>query len=382
MYTLCYVRSIQLIQKKVILVNSILIISVILIIIIGIFFIINKFRLKKKEQGVSAILLTIGSSLVVGSFGDVWSNINQTITTVFLSESVDEVIETNSAFSQTNWVQLITGILLMGVGGYLAYFVKNKLFILNINAYFDKRIEPSNKDLGLSTFEFKEREIDLIKIYKKNQIKDSYKEVLEIIEDKTTSFSLESRNFRRGYTGIAPIPFIMWAGLHLKREKIDEYFEYDKIQTDKFYKLKKGGKYPQIQREKYLNQNDSNTNEIVIAVSITKRIALEQMKQFGDVKKVELYINEPKDNAIKYRSQLIEYAQEVAKTIEDISASASFKKIHLLISSQSSLALEIGKRVDDQRMAEIICYFFDIKQDKNYPWGITMNGENKGKIII
>lgn len=362
--------------------NSILIISVILIIIIGIFFIINKFRLKKKEQGVSAILLTIGSSLVVGSFGDVWSNINQTITTVFLSESVDEVIETNSAFSQTNWVQLITGLLLMGVGGYLAYFVKNKLFILNINAYFDKRIEPSNKDLGLSTFEFKEREIDLIKIYKKNQIKDSYKEVLEIIEDKTTSFSLESRNFRRGYTGIVPIPFIMWAGLHLKREKIDEYFEYDKIQTDKFYKLKKGGKYPQIQREKYLNQNDSNTNEIVIAVSITKRIALEQMKQFGDVKKVELYINEPKDNAIKYRSQLIEYAQEVAKTIEDISASASFKKIHLLISSQSSLALEIGKRVDDQRMAEIICYFFDIKQDKNYPWGITMNGENKGKIII
>lgn len=382
MYTLCYVRSIQLTQKKVILLNSILIISVILIMLIGMFFIINKFRLKRKEQGVSAILLTLGSSLVAGSFGDVWSNINQIITTFFLSESVDEVIKTNSAFSQTNWVQLITGLLLLVVGGYLVYFVKNKLFILNINADFDKRIEPINKDLGLSTFEFKEREIDLIKIYKENQIKDSYKEVLEIIEDKTASFILESRNFRRGYTGIAPIPFIMWAGLHLKREKIDEYFEYDKIQTDKFYKLKKGKKYPQLQREKYLNQNDSNTNEIVIAVSITKRIGLEQMKQFGNAKKFEIYINEPKDNAIKYRSQLIEYAQEVAKTIEDISASTSFKKVHLLISSQSSLALEIGKRVDDQRMAEIICYFFDIKQDKNYPWGITMNGENKGRIII
>lgn len=368
-------------QKEVTLVNSILIISVILIIFIGILFIIDKFRLKKKEQGVSAILLTIGSSLVVGSFGDVWSNINQTITTV-LSESVDEVIKTNSAFSQTNWVQLITGLLLMCVGVYLAYFVKNKLFILNINAYFNKRIEPSNKDLGLSTFEFKEREIDLIKIYKKNQIKDSYKEVLEIIEDKTISFSLESRNFKRGYTGIAPIPFIMWLGLHLKREKIDEYFEYDKIQSDKFYKLKKRGEYPQMKKEECLKQNDSNTNEIVIAVSITKKITLEQMKQFSNAKKIELYIDEPKDNAIKYRSQLIEYAQKVATTIEDISASASFKKIHLLVSSQSSLALEIGKRVDDQRMVEIICYFFDIKQDKNYPWGITMNGENKGKIIV
>lgn len=356
-------------------------ILMIFIISVGIYFIINNFKLKKKEQGVSAILLTIGPTLIVSSFGNVWSNINQTIATLFSSESADEVIELNSAFSQTNWVQLITGLLLIGAGGYLTYFSKNKLFILNINAYSDKRIEPNSKDLGLSTFEFKERDIDLVKIYKKNQIKDSYKEVLEIIEDKTTSFRLESRNFRRGYTGIAPIPFIMWAGTHLKHEKIDEYFEYDKIQTDKFYKLKKGRKYFPIKRKDYLNENDSTTNEIVIAVSITKRITSEQMKQFGNAKKVELYINEPKDNAIKYKSQLIVYAQEVVKIIEDISASTSSKKVHLLISSQSSLALEIGKRVDDRRMAEIICYFFDIQQDKNYPWGIIMNGENKGEII-
>ncbi|OFO53723.1 hypothetical protein [Nosocomiicoccus sp. HMSC059G07] len=89
------------------------------------------------------------------------------ITIGFLSESIDDVIKANSSFSQTNWIQLITGFFLISVGLYLVYFVKNKLFILNINAYFDKRVESSNEDLGLSTFEFKEREIDLIKIYKR-----------------------------------------------------------------------------------------------------------------------------------------------------------------------------------------------------------------------
>lgn len=364
--------------------NSFLVIFVIVILImlIGMFYIFNNFKSKKKEQGISSILLTIGLSLVVGSFGDIWSNINQMITVVFLSESVHDVIKANSSFSQTNWIQLITGFLLMGIGFYLVYFDKNKLFILNINSYFDKRIESSNKDLGLSTFEFKEREIDLIKIYKKKSTETTYEEILEIIRDKTTSFSSESRNFRRGFTGIAPIPFIMWAGLYLKREKINDYFEYDKVLTDKFYKLKKDGKYSQIQKEEFLKQNYSNTNEIVITVSITKNITLEQIKQFGETERIELFINEPKDNAIKYRSQLIEYAQEIVNTIEDISASGSFKKVHLLISSQSCLALEIGRRVDDRRMAEIICYFFDVNQDKNYPWGITMNGENKGKIIL
>lgn len=358
-----------------------LIILFLLIIVIGIGIIINKFKSKKKEQGVSAILFTTGLSLVSSSFGNFWSNINQTIAIVFFSESLNDVVEINSAFSQTHWIQLFTGMFLIGIGGYLMYFAKNKLFILNINAYFDKRIESNNQDIGLSTFEFKEREVDLVRIYKQSQVKDSYKEVLEIIENKTNLFKTESRNFRRGYTGMAPIPYIMWAGTYLKREEINEYFEFDKIQTNKFYKLKKEGKYSLLNSNKTLYEIDKNAKEIVIAVSITKRITSEQIKQFDGAEKVELYLSTPKDNAIKYKSQLVEYSQEVVKTIEDISASTSAEKIHLLISSQSSLALEIGKKVDDRRMAEIICYFFDIKEAKKYPWGIIMNGNNKGELI-
>ncbi|WP_214784866.1 SAVED domain-containing protein [Exiguobacterium sp. S3] len=358
-------------------VNSIIVI----VFIVGMVFTIKFFFANKKEQSISTVLITSGLSLTVSSFGNTWTNINRLFATIILSGSPNDAIEINSAFSQTQWVQLIVGIVLMVAGGYLLYFAKNKLFILNINAYYDKRIESNNKDIGLSTFEFKEREIDLVRNYKNGITANTIKEVVEIIEEKTRSFRLESKGFKRGYTGIAPIPFVMLTGTYLQREKINEYFEFDRIQTEEFYKLKNRKKYPALQIDKSLNEINANAEEFVIAVSLTKRITQEQMKQFKNAEKVELYLKNPKDNAIRHKTQLFEYAQKIGEIIEEISASTSCKKVHLLISSQSSLALEIGKRIDNQRMAEITCYFFDIKQDTNYPWGIIMNGENKGEFI-
>lgn len=353
-----------------------------IIMVIGAVFTVQNFKSKQKEQGISTILITSGLSLVVSSFGNIWTNLNRIFATFILSESANDAININSAFSQTQWVQLIVGIILMISGGYLLYFVRSKIFILNINAYYDKRIESNNQDIGLSTFEFKEREIDLVRVFKKGVTRNSIKEVVGIIEEKTNSFKVESKHFKRGYTGIAPIPFVMLAGTFLQREKINEYFEFDKIETEKFYKLKKRKKYPTLQISEPLHEVNKNSDEFVIAVSLTKRIAQEQMKQFKNVEKIELYINNPEDNVIRGKAQLIEYAQKIAEVIEEISASTSCKRVHLLISSQSSLALEVGKRIDNQRMAEITCYFFDIKQQEaNYPWGIIMNGENKGKLI-
>lgn len=361
---------------------SFIVISIIVIVFtMGTIFTVKFFFANKKEQGISTILITSGLSLTVSSFGNTWTNINRLFATFILSESPNDAIKINSAFSQTQWVQLGVGIALMMAGGYLFHFIKNKLFILNINAYYDKRIESNNKDIGLSTFEFKEREIDLVRNYKKGITASTIKEVVEIIEEKTSSFKLESKDFKRGYTGIAPIPFVMLTGTYLQREKINEYFEFDKIQTEEFYKLKDRKKYPTLHMEKSLNEKNANAKEFVIAVSLTKKITQEQMRQFKNVEKIELYINNPKDNAIRDKTQLFEYAQKVSEVIEEVSASTSCKKVHLLISSQSSLALEIGKRIDNQRMAEITCYFFDIKQDTNYPWGIIMNGKNKGEFI-
>ena len=46
------------------------------------------------------------------------------------------------------------------------------------------------------------------------------------------------RKNKRGYTGIAPIPLIMYAGTILGKEKIDEYYEFDKKETNTYYRLK------------------------------------------------------------------------------------------------------------------------------------------------
>ena len=109
-----------------------------------------------------------------------------------------------------------------------------------------KRLENYFKSLKMSNFEFKEREIDFVKIYKKMFAPTLNKEVFECIkediQEKITAFKNESKEVKRGYTGIAPIPFIMYAGTFLQREVIDEYYEFDKKETETYYKLTKNKK--------------------------------------------------------------------------------------------------------------------------------------------
>ena len=57
--------------------------------------------------------------------------------------------------------------------------------------------------------------------------------------------------------------------------------------------------------------------------------------------------------------------------------------MNLVYSGQSCLALELGKVFfDDTRMPEVTNYHYDFQnQVTKYPWGIIINGHNKGKLI-
>ena len=255
-----------------------------------------------------------------------------------------------------------------------------------MNGYFGRRIEGYHKDVSLGTFEFKEREIDFIRAFKKTMKASLCKELVELIQEKVVSFKDESKNFRRGYTGIAPIPFAALAGTCLKREKIDEYFEYDKIKTETFYKLQKGkavDPYPTLELKTNLGQLNPQSKEIVLAVSVTRRILERDLQQFQNIAKVMLSIDKPVDNAIKYQAQLFEYREKIVTLIEDLRVYLPhLEKVHLVCSCQSCLALEIGKKMEDQRMVQVIVYQFNAQNpEKKYPWGIVINGTETGLYI-
>ncbi|ELK38969.1 2-methylthioadenine synthetase [Brevibacillus agri BAB-2500] len=314
----------------------------------------------------------MGIELIFGSFG----TFDDKLFAFLSNQQVD-----------TNYLQLITGFILLIGGIYFHFYIKNKMYILNINGYFDKRIEHHQNDLNLSPFEFKEKEIDFIRLYRKGINEAIAQEIQEELSDKIEAFKVESRDKKRAYTGIAPIPFIMLAGKFFERHVLDEYFEYNKL-NDVYYELtncKTGWTsrpYPQLVQNPPLDSlGGTQEEEIVIAVSVTSQITDEDTAQFS-CPKIYLSLPQPMDYAIKYKEQLKDYCNAVYMVLMDTQqAYPNIKKIHLLYSGQSCLAFELGKLMDDNRMVQIISYQYDRQRTIKYPWGIVLNGTQKGSLV-
>ena len=347
--------------------------------------VIRSFINKKKEEGFSNLLLVTGFSMITTSFGTVLDKLI-ILSAIFKSDN-DKVSNIVLRSDQINYVQLAIGVFLILVYFGFKYYNSNKKYIINIKGYdFSKNIENSHKDIDLSDFEFKEREIDFKEIFNNesdNIIPD--KVILDIIEQKTSAFKIESKGFKRGYTGIAPIPYIMYAGTCLKRVKFNKYYEYNKLDNQKFYELKdKPGffeKEPDLKLKTNLDELAKSINEIVISISITSIINQSDLSQFYGTEVVELAIDQPGDNKIKSVRQLEKYYTKIYKLILKLEKTLSnLNKIHVLYAGQSCLALEIGKIIEENRMPEIINYHYNSQSSHKYPWGLILNGNNKGKL--
>lgn len=350
--------------------STLLFVIATIVLIFGAIFTIRHFTQKRREEALSDILITVGLQLIISSFGTFDDK-------VFAYISDSEV--------ETNYLQLGSGIFLLAVGIGFYFYVKKRLYILNINGYFDKRIEQHHQDLNLSSFEFKEREIDFIRIFRKGIGSNACNEILEEISGKISTFKAESKDKSRAYTGIAPIPFIFIAGKLFEREKVDKYFEYDKL-NQTYYSLtisrKKRKPYPPLEQMTPLNSIPSvSVEEIVVAVSVTQKISDTHLSQFS-YPIIHLSVNQPTDNMIKYTDQLESYTRIVYEILLTISNHfQNLKRIHLVYSGQSCLAFEVGKLIDDQRMVEVINYQYSIQNNPLYPWGIVLNGNRKGTYI-
>jgi hypothetical protein len=361
------------------------------VLFIGAIFLFRNMANQKKEQGYANILFTTGISLIVTGFGTFFNNVMQTLT-MFQSKSVQDSLKIQEAFSDVNYPSLTIGLVLIVTGGLFHRYINNKMFILNINGYYDRRIEGYHKELSLSTFEFKEREVDFVRLFKTNKMNKTLASTIGgLIEEKVKSFKEESKHFQRGYTGIAPIPFIALAGTHLKREKIDNYYEFDKVESQSYYSLKqekawrlfsKSQDYPELKLCSDISRLDVNKKEAVIAISVTQNIMDADLAQFYPAEIVRLSIDNPCDNAIQFEAQLIEYRKQIVDKIYALRGyMQNLEIIHMVYSGQSCLALEIGKSMEDYRMPPIVIYQFNSQDAKKYPWGIKINGNNTGSFI-
>lgn len=332
----------------------------------------RQYASQNHEIALSTFLITSGVELIISAFG----KLDDKVIALFTKQPLE-----------TNYVQLGIGVVLLAVGIWFLRYVQKKLYILNINGYYDRRIEHHQSDLKLSAFAFKEREIDFIRLFNKGMTKEIANEIREEIEQKIKSYIEESKDKKRGYTGIAPIPFIMLAGKAFTRHSMNEYFEFNKL-NNRYYQLtgRKLGfinrRYPELVQSPSLSSlQAAHAEEVVIAISVTSRISDADTSQFS-FPVIHLAIPQPQDNAIQSKDQLMDYCTKIHDLLNELHQRfPRLKKIHLLISAQSCLAFELGKLIDDNRMAMVISYHYSRQHTPKYPWGIVMNGAQKGTFI-
>lgn len=349
--------------------TSIIVGIVIAIFIIFICIIVYFYKKQKIESGFATSFFVAGLTLIADSFGT-------------FSDKVFALL--NGGKVSNNIIQLIVGFILIGIGLIMYRYIKNKLSIINLIGFKERRIEEHKKDLGLNPFEFKEYEIDLKNCVVKGMDTERYQEIIELIDLKMDSFHAENKEINKGYTGTAPIPLTMYAGHRYKGAPITNFFEYNRFEG-KYIKLTKSHKwypsskkYPQLVLQQNLNEmNLSSSDEVVLGISITMNILDNHIQQFN-APFVHLSLPAPKSNIIIFEDQLKEYVETVFDTITKLSTQYCVKKIHLVISSQSCLAFELGRHLTTETyMCEVINYHF---VNPNYKWGISFNSQGTNYI--
>lgn len=292
----------------------------------------------------------------------------------------------------TNYVLLGCGIALILFGIILWRSIGTRIYVLNMLGKVKHEISDIRflNALKLKDYQVKETILDLR--WEANDVNpQTWKKAKTQIEEYVNEFSARSDASTVCFTGMAPIPFEVYAGSCMNGHTIKRFFEY-KRSEDTYYELIPKCNFSPIERmknkkipaltESVLAGDDSA--EVVIAVSITQTVQDSDLRQFN-CPTIRLGINNPKDNAITSITQLKDYVDKTDKLIiklKDIYPKLS--RIHLVCAVPSCYAFDLGSKLGhlDNRLPEIMVHHYVSTATPKYKYGIVVTGENKGNLQI
>lgn len=199
--------------------------------------------------------------------------------------------------------------------------------------------------------------------------------ILKDIQSQMERFNRQSHS-KRCFTGMAPIPFIIYAGTKHTGNDIRYYLEFDKA-TQQYTKLNNEKKYPKLKRPELTT---NTPNEIVVAVSTTALINEMNTSQFN-MPVFRLSIEAPKDNAIFSKRQLDEYVNETVTFISEVcKKNSNVVRVNLLLATQACFAYALGKALVlmQNRVPQIVSYHYIAP---SYKIGLIINGVTAGQIV-
>jgi hypothetical protein len=257
--------------------------------------------------------------------------------------------------------------------------------LLNIQAYDDNKLEF----LSIKKVKGKLVEgqyIDLTEMWKEGKSKKAsnpeLKKIIErmvrIINDKVILFKGSSQNYKRAFTGIAPIPLLIYTGRIIPKLGFSDYLELQKLNNEnELIPLDTSGKvqYPSLQISDCVTSSNTD-EEVLVAVSTTKQIDDSELTQFLDkgIEVKHIYLRNPGHGSIISVKQINEYAETIINGILNIKClKPNLKIIHLVCASKPSLVFRVGQLIDDTQMPIIISYQLSQQDEYKYPWGLYIN---------
>ena len=343
-------------------------------------------RTEKSDGDISGLIIKSGIALIVSGIPSIAELIISLVAGLF-SVTLPET-KNPELLIKVGVFLLILGVITKIIGTKL----KEKIYVLNMLGSSQKEIsdEKTRQDLKIADYKLKEQILDVMPVFDKGLNMDARANeyIVKQIEKDSVKFAVKAKEKGGCFTGMAPIPYMIYAGTFLGDANVNRYFEFNGNAGERYYELKaKQGIFEKKWQELDVNipPCPNSASEIVLAVSITSKIIDIQLEQFSGLPVVKIELPEAKDNIIQTKEQLIEYRSVIFefldKTIKELSP--NIKKVHLVAAIPGCMALEIGKMIGlrENRMMEVVAYHYIGNNPIRYPFGIYVSGKCKGQFV-
>ena len=328
------------------------------------------------DNSLGSGIIAAGIELIVGSFPAIVDDFMR-----LLSFQITGI----QASDDVNIWSLVTGFVLLLVGILILLFIRDRFYVLNMFGLYSQREvgdKQNVKQLKLNDYKIRERFIDFVNVFNMGIDEKTNSIIVNKIEEECTKFKDRSVEFKKGFTGTAPIPYTILAGTYLVDCEPKNFFEW-KREEEKFIQLsaKKKADFPELMIKEMDNPN-VDAESVIVVISTTRRIEKHQLKDFGEQDIIEIYLEDCKDNNITYVKQLQNYRKAILDELEVLGREKypHLNQINLVASIPSCMSLEIGRMIaqNNNRMKKIVAYHFVNQGTKLYPFGITVT-ESQGQ---
>jgi hypothetical protein len=181
-----------------------------------------------------------------------------------------------------------------------------------------------------------------------------------------------------GYFALAHIPFMFHLGYEANIREVQVFASHRQA---RYWKALQDGDatWQDIRVENISKQTNVDVEEVIIRMSISYPILIEQIKGVVDITSkpiIHITVADPMPDLVNYETQLNEYASAFYQTLVNIKKFfPRAKLLHVFFSGPPTLAFRCGQQINRTIDPDVIVYNYSNKDEPNYGWALNIQKE-------